>query len=95
MKNQSARLAYLRPCTWVWLILIGLTLAVLAVGKAGLGGMAIVSLLLVSTLVKTTMVADYFMGLKRTRLLWRLIVWGYLLVVISMIGLAYWLGLPD
>jgi len=83
----------LRPCTWTWLVLMGLTLALLAVGKAGLGGVAIVTLVLLSTLVKTQLVADYFMGLKRTRPLWRAIVTIYLLLVISMIGLAYWLSL--
>ena len=83
----------LRPCTWTWLVLMGLTLALLAVGKAGLGGVGVVTLVLLSTLVKTQLVADYFMGLKRARLLWRAIVTIYLLLVISMIGLAYWLSL--
>ena len=83
----------LRPCTWTWLVLMGLTLALLAVGKAGLGGAGIVTLVLLSTLVKTQLVADYFMGLKRTRPLWRAIVTIYLLLVIAMIGLAYWLSL--
>ena len=83
----------LRPCTWTWLVLMGLTLALLAVGKAGLGGVGIVTLVLLSTLVKTQLVADYFMGLKRTRLLWRAIVTVYLLLVIALIGLAYWLSL--
>jgi len=83
----------LRPCTWVWLILMLLTLGVLAIGKAGLGGPAIVALILLSTLVKTQMVADYFMGLKRAARLWRVIVTVYLLLVLSLIGLAYWLSL--
>jgi len=83
----------LRPCTWTWLVLMGLTLALLAVGKAGLGGVGVMTLVLLSTLVKTQLVADYFMGLKRARLLWRAIVTTYLLLVISMIGLAYWLSL--
>ncbi len=83
----------LRPCTWTWLVLMGLTLALLAVGKAGVGGVGIATLVLLSTLVKTQLVADYFMGLKKTRLLWRAIVTVYLLLVISMIGLAYWLSL--
>lgn len=74
---------------------MGLTLAMLAVGKAGLGGIGIVTLVLLSTLVKTQLVADYFMGLKRSSLLWRSIVTIYLLLVISMIGLAYWLSLSQ
>lgn len=83
----------IRPCTWVWLTLMLLTLAVLAVGQAGLGGAMIVALLLVSTLVKTHIVADYFMGLKQGRPLWRIIIMAYIWIIISMIGLAYWLGI--
>jgi hypothetical protein len=70
-----------------------LTLAALFIGQAGLGGTTVVGFLLLSTFVKTQMVADYFMGLKRTRLVWRAIVTVYLLVVMSLIGLAYWLSL--
>ncbi len=83
----------LRPCTWVWLILIVLTLAVLVIGQAGLSGITIVALLLVSTLVKTHLVADYFMGLKHTRPLWRIIMIIYLWIIVTMIGLAYWIGM--
>ena len=83
----------LRPCTWTWLILIVLTLAVLAIGQAGLGGITIVALLLVSTLVKTHLVADYFMGLKQGRPLWRIIMIVYVWVIVAMIGLAYWIGM--
>ncbi|MCW9024306.1 MAG: cytochrome C oxidase subunit IV family protein [Gammaproteobacteria bacterium] len=84
---------FIRPCTWVWIILMLLTLAVLFIGQAGLGGTTVVCILLISTFVKTQMVADYFMGLKRTRLIWRAIVTVYLLLVMSLIGLAYWLSL--
>ena len=83
----------IRPCTRVWLVLVGLTLFALAIGKAGLGGPAIVAVLLVSTLIKTQLVADYFMGLKHSRLLWRMIVSIYLLLITGLIGLAYWLGM--
>ncbi len=92
-QNTVKTFLYLRPCTWVWLILMALTLMILMVAETGLGGRYIVSLLIVSMLVKTQIVADYFMGLKRVRLRWRLIVSGYLLVVMSMIGLAYKLSL--
>lgn len=83
----------LRPCTLVWLALVGLTLLTLAIGQAGLDGLTIAALLLVSMLIKTRLVADYFMGLKHSRLVWRMIVMGYLWVIIALIGLAYWLGM--
>ena len=93
MENPTPTVMNLRPCTWTWLILMVLTLMMLAIGKAGLGGIGIVSLVLLSTLVKTQLVADYFMGLKTANLLWRSIVTVYLLLVIALIGLAYGLSL--
>ena len=93
MNHSTTNKSKLRPCSWVWLTLIVLTLAVLTVGQIGLGGVTIVTLLLVSTLVKTQIVADYFMGLKEGRPLWRIIMMAYIWVIISMIGLAYWLGI--
>ena len=93
MNKTTTTILNLRPCTWVWLTLIVLTLAVLTVGQMGLGGITIVALLLVSTLVKTQIVADYFMGLKHGRPLWRIIMMAYIWIIITMIGLAYWLGI--
>ncbi|HEB57123.1 MAG TPA: hypothetical protein ENI98_12635 [Gammaproteobacteria bacterium] len=93
MQTPLKTFMYLRPCTWVWLILMALTLMVLVVAEEGLSGSYIVSLLIISMLVKTQIIADYFMGLKRVRLRWRLIVSSYLLIVMSMIGLAYRLSL--
>ena len=81
-----------RPCTRVWLVLVGLTLAMLTVGQMGLSGGNVVTLLLVATLMKTQLVADMFMGLRQSRLLWRMIVTVYLISVIGLIGLAWWLG---
>jgi hypothetical protein len=90
---MSARSHGLRPCTVVWLVLVGLTLAVLAVGQAGLGGPWVVGMVLLTTLLKTQLVADYFMGLRRSAMRWLFIVSSYLLLVTGLIGLAYWLSL--
>ncbi len=93
MQSTVKTFLYLRPCTWVWLILMTLTLMILAVAETGLGGSRIVALLIISMFVKTQIVADYFMGLKNVRWRWRLVVSAYLLVVMAMIGLAYQLSL--
>lgn len=82
----------MRSATRSWLLLIGLTLAMLVVGQMGLSGASIVTLLLAATLIKTGLVAEVFMGLRHSRLLWRMIVMAYLVIVIGTIGLAYWLG---
>ncbi len=82
----------LRPCTLTWLVLVSLTLMALAIGQAGLAGWGILALLLVSTFVKTWLVAEYFMGLRRVALRWRLIMAAYLVLVLSGIALAWWLA---
>lgn len=92
MSNSTIKFNF-RPCTWTWLTLIILTLVVMTVGQIGLGGVTIVTLILVSTLLKTQIVADYFMGLKQGRPLWRIIIMAYIWVITSMIGLSYWLGI--
>lgn len=82
----------LRPCTVTWLVLVGLTLAVLAIGRSGLGGWEIVGLLLASTFIKTWLVAENFMGLRHSALRWRIIIAVYLTVVLSGIALAWWVA---
>jgi heme/copper-type cytochrome/quinol oxidase subunit 4 len=91
--NKLATKINLRPCTLVWIILLVLTVAVWMAAQAGLSGFGVVGLILASTLLKTQIVADYFMGLKNSNLLWRMIITLYLIIIISMIALAYWLGI--
>ena len=93
MNTKKSPIINLRPCTVVWLLLLSLTIVVLAVGQLELSGTAIVALLLISTIIKTQMVSDYFMSLKYGRPLWRLIMILYIWIIIAMIGLAYWLGI--
>ena len=82
-----------RPCTFVWLLLILLTVFAFMVGKFELGGITIVSAILLSTLLKGQMVIDYFMGLHQVRWRWRIILYSWLVLIIGLIGFAYWLGL--
>jgi len=86
-------MSQIRPCTYVWLILILLTVFAFVVGKLELGGITIVSIILVSTFIKGLMVIDYFMGLHRVRWRWRIMMYAWLLFVTGMIGFAYSLGL--
>ena len=84
-----------RPCTYVWLILILLTLFAFVIGKHEIGNITIVSLLLFSTLIKGQMVIDFFMGLHQVRWFWKIIMYSWLLLVMGLIGLAYCLGLQS
>lgn len=80
---------FIRPCTRVWLVLMILTCTTYAIGEAGLGGVAIMLTVLGTAMIKVQMVANYFMGLRRTRWLWRGIVLGWLLLVSALITAAY------
>lgn len=91
LSKQSRKL--IRPCTFIWLILIALTLVTLSIGQMGLSGMNVVIFILVMTFIKGQMIADFFMGLKRVRWAWRIIVLIYMVFVCTMIGIAYWTSL--
>ena len=80
---------FVRPCTWIWLILLLLTGVTYGIGEAGLGGVAIMLVVLGTAVFKVQMVAHYFMGLHRTRWLWRGIMLGWLALVAGLITVAY------
>lgn len=85
----EARHTGLRPCTWVWLLLVALTLLTYAVGSAGLGGVTVALSVLGVGLVKAHLVAERFMGLRRVGGFWRPLIGVYLLVLGVGIGLAW------
>ena len=80
---------FIRPCTRIWLALMLLTGTTYAIGEAGLGGLAVMLTVIGTAAVKVQMVANYFMGLRRTHWLWRGIVLGWLLLVTGLITVAY------
>ena len=84
---------FVRPCTRVWLVLMALTIVTFSIGEAGLGGRNIMLLVLGIALLKSQMVAAYFMGLRKTSLLWRAIMGGWLVIVGGMIASAYLMGI--
>ena len=75
--------------TLIWLALIALTLATYSTDHLGWSGKGTMLAILAITLIKSQMVANYFMGLRKTKLLWRAIMLGYFLIVGSLIALAY------
>jgi hypothetical protein len=81
--------AGIRLCTWVWLIMVGLTLVTWAVGRAGLGGLQLALAVLGIALLKGQLVGDYFMGLKRVRGPWRWPVAVWLFVPGALIAAAF------
>lgn len=82
-----------RNATAVWVALLLFTAGAAVADQMGLDGSAFVYLLLATVLVKGQLIADHFMGLRRTRVLWRAVLFGYLLVLVLGIGVAYQLAL--
>jgi len=73
----------------VWLALVVLTLVTYTAGRTGLGGRLVITGLLLSVFIKGQMIADVFMGLNGVRSPWRWMVTGWLLVVVTLIGVAF------
>jgi cytochrome c oxidase subunit 4 len=89
MQRTNKTVAGLRACTWVWLIMMALTLVTYLVAQAGLGGLQVSLMVLGFALVKGQMVGDWFMGLKRVRGLWRWPVALWLFIPGSLITTAF------
>ncbi|MCB1901586.1 MAG: cytochrome C oxidase subunit IV family protein [Rhodocyclaceae bacterium] len=74
-------------------VLLTATLATWGIGEAGAAGVAAMVAMLVLTFVKGRLIALDYMGLRPVRLFWRGMLVGWLVLVLSLIALAYWIGL--
>ena len=50
--------------------------------------------MLALTFFKGRLIALEFMGLRPVKLFWRAMLIGWLVLVLGLIALAYWIGLP-
>ncbi|MDI1360954.1 cytochrome C oxidase subunit IV family protein [Methylotenera sp.] len=91
MSNDRAQ-SKLFPTT-IWLVLVALTIATFSLGEAGLSGKGVMLTLLAITMIKSQLVANYFMALRKTKFLWRAIMFGYFIIVGGLIAMAYLMGL--
>ena len=73
----------------IWLSMMVLTLTTYAIGKLGYSGASVMLFLLLTAAVKAGMVIRDFMELRGVSLLWRVIMYGWLLVVIIGIAISY------
>lgn len=78
-----------RFATWVWLALVILTLLTFAIGEEVTAGKAVMMSVLLISLLKGQLIANYFMGLRHVSWLWRGIILGYFVIVGSMVAVAY------
>ena len=77
----------------VWVVLMAATAVTWFVGELHAAGPKAVALILAIAGVKGWLVIYDFMALRRVKLLWRVVVLGWLLIVLAIIMLAYRMGL--
>ncbi len=91
--TTTRRNALVRPCTIIYLLLIGLTLLTWALGRfndrIGLPVATLSMTVLGIALLKGQLIGDFFMGLRRVRGAWRWVVTLWLLLPASLIGYAF------
>jgi cytochrome c oxidase subunit IV len=79
--------------TVIWLMLVILTIATFSLGEAGMSGKYVMLTLLAIAMIKSQLVANYFMGLRKSKFLWRAMMFGYFAIVGGLIAVAYLMGL--
>jgi cytochrome c oxidase subunit IV len=73
----------------IWVILVMLTLSTYLFGHFHSTGNLIVFMIVLIAIIKSIFIMREFMGLKGVSLLWKMIMYGWLMVVSSAILIAY------
>jgi cytochrome c oxidase subunit IV len=90
---QKARIKSTFFNTIIWLVLIVLTMGTLYMDVMNLSSKNTMLMILIIAMIKSQLIANYFMGLNRTKLLWRGVMFFYFVIVGGLIALAYILGM--
>ncbi len=73
----------------IWLVLVLLTLSTYVLGKLEFSGTLVALTVLLTAAIKATFIIRDFMGLRGVSILWRSIMYGWLLIVCSGIATSY------
>ena len=73
----------------VWLLMVILTLSTYVVGESGQEGIYIVIFLLLTAMVKGGLIIRDFMELKDVSTIWKIIMYGWLSIVCTVIAVTY------
>ncbi len=79
----------LHSVTTLWLLMMALTISTYMVGVLGYSGTKVVMFLLLTILIKGTIIIRDFMELRGVSLLWRVIMYGWLGIVTLGIAISY------
>jgi len=83
---------HIRPCTLVYLFLVGLTLITWVVGRLDRQGLGVTFFVLGLALLKGQLIGDAFMGLRHVRGFWRWTILTWLAGVGALVGVAFFLS---
>lgn len=78
-----------RAATLIWLTLLLLTLVSFSLGEVTHPGTLAVAVIGIVTFAKGKLVLDYFMGLREVGGLFQYLLTGWLVLVLSLIALAF------
>lgn len=81
------------PAHRAWLVLLIATAITWYLGEVGAAGTGAIIAMLVIAFIKGRLVILDFMELREAPLMWRLLLEGWLILVSSLILLAYWISL--
>ena len=80
----------IRPCTFVYILLMVLTVFTWYVGISELSGLTFALLVLGLSLLKVHLIGDYYMGLKAVSGIWGWVILIWLLLPGSLIAIAFY-----
>jgi len=89
---MQQKITGIRPCTWVYLLLMLLTLLTWTVGVMGLNGLTVALLVLGLSLIKGHLIGDYYMGLKLVSGGWRWVIVAWLIIPGVFISVAFYIS---
>ena len=84
---------FLNPANRAWLVLLVATGATWWLGEVGAAGTGAILAMLAIVFIKGRLVILNFMELRDAPLMWRLLLEGWLVLVSSLVLIAYWLSL--
>ncbi|MBV1915756.1 MAG: cytochrome C oxidase subunit IV family protein [Pseudomonadales bacterium] len=91
--SESNPMKYWHNSNVIWVAMMLLTLFSYFIGEVGSGGLIAMLVVLIAAAVKSVLIIREFMELRGVSFLWRAIMYGWLLVVCTGIGVAYLIGI--
>ena len=77
----------------IWLLLLLLTVSTYLLGYLNYGGITVMSVLVITAAIKGILIMREFMELRGVSLLWRVIMYGWLISVCVVIIITYIIGI--